>query len=321
MNILMFVCPIAVGNFLRSLIVCLRVMFLNRTLSKLLFLFFLLFPSTLWATWPLYWDLGGEKRFLGPLVSYDEENQEKHLVIRPFFFSYDSEEGGVYNYLFPFGKVTPEKSYFIPIYLSRRSETESDASFLLFFGGRSPKGRYGGFFPFYGKLYDRFAKDEMGFCLWPFYSYTHDEGATKRNVLWPFSLFMEAPTRDSRLGRHMENMNGLAYENSSFSSGLFFSRTKKTLIPMNRSIPFLPCLSTLGPHHAQQNIGLSYGPFLPTRKTARKKSGTCPGPFIPKLLVKKQRDTAFSLLFPKRKAEMIKVFIFSGLSTRNRSGM
>ena len=149
----------------------------------------MLFPSTLWAVWPLSWELDGEKRFLGPLISYDEENQEKHLVVRPFLFSYDSEEGGTYNYLFPFGKVTPEKSYFIPIYLSKRSETESDTSFLFFFGGRSPKGSYGGFFPFYGKLYNRFAKDEMGFVLWPLYSYSHDEGATKTNVLWPFFSF------------------------------------------------------------------------------------------------------------------------------------
>jgi len=166
-----------------------RVLFLNGTLCKLVFFLLLLFPSTLWAVWPLSWELDGEKRFLGPLISYDEENQEKHLVVRPFLFSYDSEEGGTYNYLFPFGKVTPEKSYFIPIYLSKRSETESDASFLLFFGGKSPKGSYGGFFPFYGKLYNRFAKDEMGFVLWPLYSYSHDEGAKKTDVLWPFFTF------------------------------------------------------------------------------------------------------------------------------------
>lgn len=154
-----------------------------------MFLLFLFSPSTLWAVWPLSWELGGEKRFLGPLVSYDEENQEKHLVIRPFLFSYDSEEGGVYNYLFPFGKVTPEKSYFVPVYLSRRSGTEDDMSFLFFFAGKSSQGRYGGFFPFYGTLYDRFAKDEMSFFLWPLYSYTRDEGAVKRNILWPFFSF------------------------------------------------------------------------------------------------------------------------------------
>jgi len=162
---------------------------LRTVLFVLLFLLFLSVPSTLWAVWPFSWELDGEKRFLGPLVSYDEEKEEKHLTVRPFLFSYDSEEGGVYNYLFPFGKVSQEKSYFVPIFLSKRSKTESDTSFLFFFAGKSPKGGYGGFFPFYGKLYDRFAKDEMGFFLWPLYSYSQDEGAKKTNILWPFFSF------------------------------------------------------------------------------------------------------------------------------------
>jgi len=137
------------------------------------------------AFWPFSWELGNEKRFLGPLVSYDEEDNEKHLVVRPFLFSYDSEEGGAYHYLYPLGKVTPEKSYLVPVYLSKRTETESDMAFLFFFGGTSKQGSYGGVFPFYGKLYNRFARDEMGFIAWPLYSYTKDEGATKTNILWP----------------------------------------------------------------------------------------------------------------------------------------
>ncbi len=157
-------------------------------LSWFMFFFFFL-PSTLFAVWPLSWELGNEKRYLGPLVSCDEANNERHVVIRPLLSSYDSEEGGTYHYLFPLGKVTPEKSYLVPIYLSKRSETESDTAFLLFFGGRSKKGNYGGFFPFYGKLYDRFAKDEMDFFAWPLYSHTETEGATKTNILWPLFSF------------------------------------------------------------------------------------------------------------------------------------
>jgi len=165
------------------------VLLLNVTLYKLLLLLFLLLPNTVYAAWPVSWELGGEKRFLGPLISYDEENQERHVVLRPFLFSYDSEEGGIYNYLFPLGKVTREKSYLVPIYMSKRTKTESDTAFLLFFGGTSKKGSYGGFFPFYGKLYNRFGKDEMGFFAWPLYAYTEAEGATKTNVLWPFFSF------------------------------------------------------------------------------------------------------------------------------------
>src|SRR5512145_1138501 len=63
---------------------------LQTVFSVFLFFLFLVFPSTLWAVWPLSWELDGEKRFLGPLVSYDEEQGKKHLVVRPFLFSYDS---------------------------------------------------------------------------------------------------------------------------------------------------------------------------------------------------------------------------------------
>ncbi|HEX2965831.1 MAG TPA: hypothetical protein VHO84_08595 [Syntrophorhabdaceae bacterium] len=161
----------------------------RRAFSGVVFIVFLLLPSAVFAFWPISWELDGEKRFLGPFISYDKKDEQTHLTIRPSLFSYDSDEGGTYHYLFPFGKVSRQRSYFVPVYMSNRDESESDTSFLLFFGGKSPKGRYGGFFPFYGKLYDRYAKDEMGFLLWPLYSYTEDEGATKKNVLWPFFSF------------------------------------------------------------------------------------------------------------------------------------
>lgn len=148
------------------------------------------FPCNLFAVWPVSWELGQEKRFFGPLVSYDEENDERHFVFRPFLASYDSEEGGSFTYLFPLGKVSPEKSYFLPVYMSKRSEDASDVAFFLFFYGTSKEtGNYGGFFPVAGKLKKRFGRDELGFFLWPLYSYTEDEGATKTNVAWPFFSF------------------------------------------------------------------------------------------------------------------------------------
>ena len=159
----------------------------------------LIFPCTLQAFWPVYWEFGGEKRFFGPLVSYQHENDRTSLTVRPFLFSFDSDDGGVYDYIYPLGRSARDKSYFVPFYLSKSSsqpaspgsqESESvqssDRSLLFFFQGTSPKGNYGGVFPFYGKLYDRFGKDEMGFTLWPLYSYTKAEGATRKNLLWPF---------------------------------------------------------------------------------------------------------------------------------------
>lgn len=156
-------------------------------LCGLLLFLSVLFPCGLRAVWPVSWELGEEKRFLGPLVSYDEENDERHFVFRPLLFSYDSEEGGTYNYLFPLGMSSPQKSYFIPIYMAQRSEEASNTAFLLFFYGTSKEaGSYGGFFPVAGMLKKRFTNDEMGFFLWPLYSYTKNEGATKTNIAWPF---------------------------------------------------------------------------------------------------------------------------------------
>ncbi len=158
-------------------------------MCRLLIIFFVLLPCSLFASsfWPVSWELGQEKRFLGPLISYDEQDNERHFVIRPLLFSYNSEEGGSYNYLFPLGKVTPEKSYFLPIYMSKTSRDASDVAFLLFFYGTSAEaGSYGGFFPIAGKLKKRFTRDEIGFFLWPLLSYVKDEGATKTDVAWPF---------------------------------------------------------------------------------------------------------------------------------------
>jgi hypothetical protein len=145
----------------------------------------LVFPHHVWAVWPLSWELGREKNYLGPLVSYDKEDENERLTIRPFF-SHDSAGGGSYSLLWPLGSSENNKSQMIPFYTHHAADGEEDTSILLFFWGKSKEKSYGGFFPFYGQLYNRFGKDEMGFFLWPIYSYVKSEGATRTNVLWPF---------------------------------------------------------------------------------------------------------------------------------------
>jgi hypothetical protein len=150
-----------------------------------------LFSCTSCATWPLSWEFNDEKRFLGPLISYQNKNDSEHFTFRPLLATYDSNDGGVYNFLYPLGHARKEHSYFLPLYRSKQFGEDSDTSFTLFFWGNSKKqGRYGGFFPFYGKLYDRFAKDEMEFFMWPLYSYTRSDDATKTNIMWPmFTIY------------------------------------------------------------------------------------------------------------------------------------
>lgn len=152
---------------------------------KFLFLF-LLFPLSAYAIWPFSWEFNNEKRYIGSFVSYKKEGNNTQFVISPLLFSYDSADGGTYNYLYPFGRITKEKSYFIPFYMSKGDDENNDTSFFLLFKGKSPKGSYFGFFPFFGRLYNRFGRDEMGFFMWPLYSYTKKDGSEKHNILWPF---------------------------------------------------------------------------------------------------------------------------------------
>jgi hypothetical protein len=160
-------------------------------MCRVLFILLVLFSCTSCAIWPISWEFNDEKRFLGPLISYQKKNDADHLTFRPLLATYDSNDGGVYNYLYPLGHVSKEHSYFIPLYRSKQFDDDSDTSLTLFFWGKSKKqGSYGGVFPVYGKLYDRFAKDEMGFVMWPFYSYTRSDDATKTNIVWPiFTIY------------------------------------------------------------------------------------------------------------------------------------
>ncbi len=70
--------------------------------------------------------MDGQKNFLGPLVTYDKEAGQTHVTVRPLLSSYDSP--GNYTLLFPLGKSTEEKSYFVPFYMRHKEPGEYDFS-------------------------------------------------------------------------------------------------------------------------------------------------------------------------------------------------
>ena len=249
-------------------------------MCRLILIIFVLFPCSLYAFWPLSWELGQEKRFLGPLISYDEVNDERHFVFRPLLFSYDSEEGGSCNYLFPLGKVSPEKSYFLPIYMSKSSKDASDVAFLLFFFGTSPEGNYGGFFPIAGKLKKRFAKDEIGFFLWPLYSYTKDEGATKTNIAWPFFSFYGGAEEGFKAWPLYGTKSRPGVRNSQFFLWPFFMKDEKNLDTDNpvRSFFALPFyMESVSRLH--ETKGIMY-PFFSYRRNVDKEEWNYLWPFF-----------------------------------------
>jgi hypothetical protein len=149
----------------------------------------LLVPGTATAFWPVVWDLDGERNILGPTVSYREGEKGPDVVVRPFLFSFSAQEQES-HFLYPLGKSTPTKSYFVPFYMWKKSEDAEDRTIVLVYWGHSKGRQYGGFFPFFGRMYNRFGKDELGFFLWPLYSFSVDDGARKDDVLYPlFSLY------------------------------------------------------------------------------------------------------------------------------------
>jgi hypothetical protein len=165
----------------------------------ILFLLFLLCPGSLFAFWPVYWELGEEKNFFGPLISYEAGGGQTHATVRPLLSSYDSPR--TYSIIFPLGKSTEEKSYFLPVYMRHRALGAEDYTLFPFFWGRTSDGRgYGGFFPLYGRLYNRFRRDEIRFFLWPIYAYSEGEGATRTNVVWPIFSFYGGRQEGFKLG-------------------------------------------------------------------------------------------------------------------------
>jgi hypothetical protein len=84
------------------------------------------------------------------------------------------------------------QSYFRLVYSTDHDLTEEpikkkERGFLLAFWGETNKGEpYGGFFPIYGSLKNRFGRDEMNFVLWPLYSDSREGDNKTYTFLWPF---------------------------------------------------------------------------------------------------------------------------------------
>jgi hypothetical protein len=166
--------------------------------KAVLTVFILLFPGTLFAFWPVYWELDGQKNLLGPLFSYEQEGEKTHVTVRPLLSSYDSPR--TYSFLWPLGKSTEEKAYFLPLYMRHTSGEKNDVALFPFFWGNTGERSYGGVFPFYGKLYNRFRRDEIGFFLWPLYTYSKWDDTERTNVLWPIFSFYSGKQEGYKLG-------------------------------------------------------------------------------------------------------------------------
>ncbi len=259
-----------------------------------LLLLILLTPASLFAFWPVYWELDGQKNFLGPLLSYEEENEESHLTVRPLFSSYDSPS--TYSFLFPLGKSTEESAYFVPLYSRHTtSEDKYDVSFFPFFYGKDGERSYGGVFPFYGKLYKRFRRDELGFFLWPLYGYSIGDGTTKTNIAWPLFSFYSGNQEGFKLGPLYGQRRIGDERRSMFVMWPFFIRDDKGLDtdqPMKSTwvVPFYM--------HSQSPESTFYGvlwPFFTYTRVRDRVEVNAPWPFFSYSSGKEEQVKSFAM--------------------------
>ncbi|MGD0486926.1 MAG: hypothetical protein ABSB94_07015 [Syntrophorhabdales bacterium] len=257
----------------------------------ILFLLILLSPCSLAAFWPVYWELGNEKNLLGPLISYETKDNETHVTFQPLLSSYDSP--GAYSILFPLGKSTGEKAYFVPIYMRHSSEHAYDVTLFPFFYGKTAERSYGGVFPFYGRLYHRFRRDEIGFALWPLYSYSIWEGTTRTNILWPFFSFYRGRQEGFKLGPLYGRRRVGDERRSSFVLWPFFIKDEKDLNGDNPqkslwAFPFY--MRTTSPHSSFYAV---MWPFFTYMRVQDRTEIKAPWPFFSS--AKGKEESGFSL--------------------------
>ena len=101
--------------------------------------------------------------FLYPLMTYDRDKEDKRLQLLLYLFTYDIA-------LSPGRKAEKEFTLF-PLIFSKSAEKEEDSYFALF--------------PFFGKIKDKFRRDEINFVLFPLYLETKQGEVRNYSFLWP----------------------------------------------------------------------------------------------------------------------------------------
>ncbi len=135
---------------------------------------------------------------LTPIVYYHRGKGAREFSIRPVFSikKDESADSTVIDILYPLIKYkksgVDEKFRVFPIMKDETAEvfpnkTRTAHDHFPLYWGRSEDGvSYGGLFPIYGTVKNRFGKDDILFLLWPVYSRTVEDSMVSHTVLWPF---------------------------------------------------------------------------------------------------------------------------------------
>lgn len=156
---------------------------------------------TTFNIWPLlYYDRNEEKDqlevdLLGPIYIHKENPKRNYMRLSPLYSKDENLEKGTtdIHFLYPLGKYSVRKDgdvdyRFFPLISSKRPAEDTEADSFVFFPyyrGKTKEGeKYGGLFPIYGTLKERFGIDDATFVLWPLYTRSLKRGVEKKRVLW-----------------------------------------------------------------------------------------------------------------------------------------
>ncbi len=143
---------------------------------------------------------------LGPFFLWKKDPHQTEWGIRPFIYWTEREKDSFSRLEFPYPigkyqvKQGEKRGYLSPLSLYREENLDGkkkwDFQFFPFFTGETVKEEgYSGIFPFFGRLLDRYGKEEIQFYFWPLYSESIQEGVRTTSLLWPFFSFIDGKNK------------------------------------------------------------------------------------------------------------------------------
>jgi hypothetical protein len=158
-----------------------------------------------WSAGPLYDEFrltlapGWRAEALGPFLNWGVEESQRHFGLSPVFFygNHPELDRTEMDFLYPlltYDRFGSEYRFQIAQWFSfsggGRQDSTTTRRFTLFpfyFQQRSPDPElnYTAFFPFYGRLQNRFFRDEIYFVMFPAYSQTRRRDVVTDNYLYP----------------------------------------------------------------------------------------------------------------------------------------
>lgn len=135
-----------------------------------------------------------EFQAVGPFIFHESSEKGNAFGLRPLFSRRNGKGNTRWDLLYPLGKYEKtkgrNKSYFALFFRSDtyKKRGEEKFTFFPFFWGKTSKGKeYGGIFPIYGHLINRFERKDIRFFLWPLYSRSERrDGFIRTSTPWPF---------------------------------------------------------------------------------------------------------------------------------------